>query len=84
MMGTRVIDSWQQVSANNNHREKLATLLFDQSVTFKRQLFDDGNMLVHEMTPFAQRFRKPKDGRIKTGQMTFPGAPLVIRMPVGT
>jgi hypothetical protein len=82
MMNTRVIDSWQQVSANTKHREKLASLLFGERVVLKRQLFDDGHVLVYEMTSFANPFGKPVDNRIKTRQMTFPGAPKRMRMPV--
>jgi hypothetical protein len=87
MMVGKVIDSWQQVSANNTNREKLASVLFGERVSLKRQLFDDGNVLVYETIPFAKRYVKRKDDGSKTRKMTFPGAPppdQPIRMPVET
>jgi hypothetical protein len=73
--GSQIADSWQQVSATNKHRERLASAIFGERVSLKHQLFDDGQVLVYEMTPFAQRYVKPKDDRIKERQLTFPDAP---------
>jgi hypothetical protein len=60
MMNRKVVDSWRQVSANNKQRERLASVLFGERVSSKRQLFDAGHVLVYEMTPFAQRYVKPR------------------------
>jgi hypothetical protein len=61
--------------------------LFEKRVSLKRQhvLFGEGETTINEMVPFAQRYVKSKDTRIKTWQITFPGAPLPgkpVRMPV--
>jgi hypothetical protein len=85
MMKGKVIDSWQQASATTKHRERLASVLFGERVSLRIRCFDDGQVLVYEMTPFAQRYVKPRDDRIKTRQHTFPGIPSQpVRMPVET
>jgi hypothetical protein len=46
---------------------------------------DESETIVYEMVPFSERYVKPKDTRIKTRQMTFPGgspAGKPVRMPV--
>jgi hypothetical protein len=84
MMNHQRIESWQQPSATNKQREKLASISHGERVTFKRQLFDDGEVLVYEMVPFKERFINPKGDRIKTRQIRFPGAPAVVRPTVET
>jgi hypothetical protein len=76
-LGDVVYEAWEQAGANTRHREKLASILFQKRVSFKKQhiLFDEGETIVDEMVPFADRYVKPKDTRIKDRQMTFPGAP---------
>jgi hypothetical protein len=86
-LGDVVYYVWEQAGANTNHREKLAGILFQRKVALKKQhvLFDEGETICYEMVPFAQRYIKPKDTRIKTLLMTFPGGPppgKPIRMPV--
>jgi hypothetical protein len=73
-----------QTSATTMQKEKLATILFEQKVTLKALGVDDEGVKAHDMVPFAQRFKKPKDDRIKTRQMKFPGAPTTrpVRMPI--
>jgi hypothetical protein len=86
-MGDRSIDSWMQTSATTKQKEKLASVLFEQRVSLKSLGVDDEGVKVHIMTPFAQRYRKPKDDSIRTRQLTFPGAPPPdrrSRMPVET
>jgi hypothetical protein len=86
-MGDRVIDSWMQTIATTKQKEKLATVLFEQKVSLKSIGIDDEGVKTHFMIPFAQRFKKPKDDRIATRQLTFPGAPPPdrrSRMPIET
>jgi hypothetical protein len=87
VMDRQTIDSWQQTSATNKQGEKLASVLFGERVTLKRQLYDDGEILVYEMVPHSQRYVKPKDTRIKTRQPPLPGTSIQdhpIHMPVET
>jgi hypothetical protein len=86
-LGDIVYDAWEQAGAGKKNREKLTTILFQKRVSFKRQfeLFDEGSTICYEMVAFSERYVKPKDTRIKTRQMTFPGAPppdKPVRMPV--
>jgi hypothetical protein len=75
-----------QTSATTRQKDKLASVLFEQRLTLKALGVDDEGVKVHDMTPFAQRFRKPKDDRIKSRQLKFSGAPTTrpVRMPVET
>jgi hypothetical protein len=74
-LGEKSIDSWMQTSATTKQKEKLASVLFEQRVSLKSLGIDEEGIKVHIMTPFAQRYRKPKDDSIRTRQLTFPGAP---------
>jgi hypothetical protein len=71
----KTIDSWMQVRATTKQKEKLASVLFEQRVKQSRLGVDDEGAKTHEMVPFSQRYIKPRDERICTRQMTFPGAP---------
>jgi hypothetical protein len=65
----------------------LPSIRFDPRVSLKSLGVDGEGVKIHIMTPFAQRFKKPKDDRIATRQMTFPGAPPPdrrSRMPIET
>jgi hypothetical protein len=75
-LGEMSIDSWMQVNATAKQKEKLASTLFEQRVSLKSLGVDDEGVKIHEMIPFAQRYRKPKDDTIRTRQLTFPGAHL--------
>jgi hypothetical protein len=86
-MGDKCIDSWMQVMATTKQKEKLASTLLEQRVTLQRMGMDDDGVKTHIMISFDKRFKKPKDDRIPTRQLMFPGAPPPdrrARMPVET
>jgi hypothetical protein len=82
ILGDKSIHAWRQAKATDRHREKLASVLFDQKVVISQQLFGDDH--VYTVVPYSSRFRKPKDTRTMTRQLLLPGAPAVVRPPVET
>jgi hypothetical protein len=80
MLGEKSIHAWKQVKETNRHREKLASILFDQRAVIDQQFF--GKELACTVVAYNARYRKPKDTRIMTGQMLLPGAAAVVRPPV--